>query len=100
MLSKVSEILGEVQELQRQLDRHGCTLTSNHKGARPRAKTAAVNAARSSVRLSSSFPFVTSRNWSFKPAIPTSLLQSLMVTGMAGNLADREDDDDDPESLV
>uniref|UniRef100_A0A8C7C2Z6 Myotubularin-related protein 12 n=1 Tax=Oncorhynchus kisutch TaxID=8019 RepID=A0A8C7C2Z6_ONCKI len=100
MLSKVSEILGEVQELQRQLDRHGCTLTSNHKGARPRAKTAAaVIAARSSVRLSSSFPFVTSRNWSFKPAIPTSLLQSLMVTGMAGNLADREDDGG-PESLV
>uniref|UniRef100_A0AAZ3SP34 Myotubularin-related protein 12 n=1 Tax=Oncorhynchus tshawytscha TaxID=74940 RepID=A0AAZ3SP34_ONCTS len=100
MLSKVSEILGEVQELQRQLDRHGCTLTSNHKGARPRAKTAAaVIAARSSVRLSSSFPFVTSRNWAFKPAIPTSLLQSLMVTGMPGNLADREDDGG-PESLV
>ncbi|XP_070296768.1 myotubularin-related protein 12 [Salvelinus sp. IW2-2015] len=100
MLSKVSEILGEVQELQRQLDRHGCTLTSNHKGARPRSKTASVIAARSSVRLSSSFPFVTSRNWSFKPAIPTSLLQSLMVTGMAGNLADREDDGGGPESLV
>uniref|UniRef100_A0A4W5M042 Myotubularin-related protein 12 n=1 Tax=Hucho hucho TaxID=62062 RepID=A0A4W5M042_9TELE len=100
VLSKISEILGEVQELQRELDRYGCTLTSNHKGARPRAKTAAVIAARSSVRLSSSFPFVTSRNWSFKPAIPTSLLQSLMVTGMAGNLANREDDGGDPESLV
>ncbi|CAB1319181.1 unnamed protein product, partial [Coregonus sp. 'balchen'] len=99
VLSKVSEILAEVQELQRELDRHGCTLASNHKGARPRAKTAAEIASRSSVRLSSSFPFVTSRNWSFKPAIPTSLLQSLMVTGIAGNLADRADDGDDLQSM-
>ncbi|KAM4607853.1 myotubularin-related protein 12 [Polymixia lowei] len=96
VLSKVSDLLDEVQELQRELDRQSCNLAPNHQKAR--AKTATVGTdARSSVRFSSSFPFTTPRNnWSYKPAIPTSLLQSLMASG---NLADKEDDDD-PESMV
>uniref|UniRef100_A0AAY5KLZ3 Myotubularin-related protein 12 n=1 Tax=Esox lucius TaxID=8010 RepID=A0AAY5KLZ3_ESOLU len=101
VLSKVSELLAEVQELRSELDRHARTVTSNHRGAiRTRAKTAPENLARSSVRLSSSFPFVTSRNWSFKPAIPTSMLQSLMMSEVAGDLASREDDGSEPETVV
>ncbi|XP_078141559.1 myotubularin-related protein 12 [Centroberyx gerrardi] len=96
VLSKVSDLLDEVQELQRQLDHHGCILASYRQ--RTRAKTAtAETGSRSSVRLSSSFPFTTLRNnWSYKPAIPTGLLQSLMNSG---NLEDKEDDND-PESMV
>lgn len=93
VLSKVSNLLGEVQDLQRRLDRHSCSQAPNHQ--RVRAKTATDESdARSSVRLSSSFPFTTLRNnWSYKPAIPTSLLQMA-----SDNMADREDDD--PESIV
>ncbi|KAJ8005589.1 hypothetical protein DPEC_G00119510 [Dallia pectoralis] len=102
MLSKVSELLAEVQEMRSELDRHACSATSNHRGAmtRTRAKTTAEDSSRSSVRLSSSFPFVTSRNWSFKPAIPTSMLQGLMMTGVAGDLASRDDDGSDPGTMV
>ncbi|XP_029916384.1 myotubularin-related protein 12 isoform X1 [Myripristis murdjan] len=95
VLSKVSDLLDEVQELQRQLDRHSSSLTSNHQRPRPRPISAETDS-RLSVLLSSSFPFTTLKNnWSYKPAIPTGLLQSLMNSG---NLADTEDDDQ--ESLV
>ncbi|KAL0979920.1 hypothetical protein UPYG_G00191590 [Umbra pygmaea] len=102
LLSKVYELLGDIQELRRELDRHACTQTPNHRGAttRPKVKSAAELSARSSVRLSSSFPFVTSRNWQFKPAIPTSMLQSLIMTGVAGDLASRDDDGGETETIV
>ncbi|KAM6958785.1 myotubularin-related protein 12 [Aplochiton taeniatus] len=94
VFSKVSELLGEVQELQRELERQAYSSASNSQ--RPRLKSSlAEKVARSSVRLSSSFPFTTPRNWSFKPAIPSSLLHSLM---MPGDLA--AEGEDGPESMV
>ncbi|KAJ8380442.1 hypothetical protein SKAU_G00012200 [Synaphobranchus kaupii] len=90
VMSKLADLAGEVQELRGELDRQGCQTDSNH-------RRAAASRGRSSVRLSSAFPFVTSRAWSYKPAIPTSLLQSLMITG---TMAHRHDDDaEDAEAL-
>ncbi|KAG9355103.1 hypothetical protein JZ751_001816 [Albula glossodonta] len=82
VMSKLADLVGEVQELKRELDRQACQAGSNHR------KVAVFS--RSSVRLSSAFPFASSRTWSFKPAIPTSLLQSLVITG---NLADQDDEE-------
>ncbi|XP_056138872.1 myotubularin-related protein 12 isoform X2 [Lampris incognitus] len=91
ILSKVSDLLDEVQELQRKLDRHGCSLVTNHQGTRSKTFKAQSDA-RSSVHLSSSFPFTTLKNnWPYKPAIPTSL-HRLMASG---NLENQENDDQD-----
>ncbi|XP_036383036.1 myotubularin-related protein 12 isoform X2 [Megalops cyprinoides] len=89
VMSKLADLVGEVQELRRELERQACRADSNHQRA--------AASHRSSVRLSSSFPFATSRVWSFKPAIPTSLLQSLMITG---GLADQDDEDGETLGVV
>ncbi|XP_064152774.1 myotubularin-related protein 12 [Anguilla rostrata] len=84
--SKLADLAGEVQELRRELDRRGaCRTDSNHRRA-----SASGGGRRSSVRLSSAFPFAASRAWSSKPAIPTSMLQSLMISG---SMADQDDED-------
>ncbi|XP_062307563.1 myotubularin-related protein 12 isoform X1 [Osmerus eperlanus] len=120
VLSKVADLLSEVQDLQRELQHRSCSTASDHRnnstasdhrnnstasdhrnnstdhgGARGRVLGEAGSmAAKNAVRLSSSYPFVTHRNWSFKPAIPSSLLQGLLVPGP---LAEQ---DDEPETLV
>lgn len=93
VMSKLADLAGEVQELRRKLDRQACSTDFNHR--RPRAR------GQESVRLSSAFPFAASRAWSSRPAIPTSLLHSLMISG---NMADLDkmaaQDDDEPMSVV
>ncbi|XP_030627917.1 LOW QUALITY PROTEIN: myotubularin-related protein 12 [Chanos chanos] len=80
--NRLAELQGEVVQLRRELDRQGRreNKPDNH---RPLALS------RSSVRLSSSFPFASNRNWSFKPVIPNSRLHSIDVTD---NLANQEDE--------
>ncbi|KAJ8405563.1 hypothetical protein AAFF_G00315430 [Aldrovandia affinis] len=87
--SKLADLVGEVQELRRELERQACQADSNPRRAAVLSK--------SSVRLSSAFPFAHSRVWSFKPAIPTSLLKSLMITG---SLADQDDEDTEAVGVV
>ncbi|KAJ8263065.1 hypothetical protein COCON_G00155220 [Conger conger] len=87
VMSKLAELAGEVQELRRELERQACSPGPNHRRA--------TASSRSSVRLSSAFPFASSRAWSSRPAIPTSLLHSLMISG---NMADL--DDEGPLSVV
>lgn len=84
--SKLAELLAQVQELQSELELRGCWDTqaeSRRLQPRPIALTQA------SVRMSSSFPFASGRSWCSKPAIPTSLLRSLMVSD---KLASQDDE--------
>lgn len=92
--SKIAELLCQVQELKRELDRRGCWETE---GERLQLQPGPLALARTSLRLSSCFPFASNRNWTFKPAIPTSLLQSLMVTD---KLASQEDETSEVISFV
>ncbi|KAF7646426.1 hypothetical protein LDENG_00187950, partial [Lucifuga dentata] len=93
ILSKMSDLQDEIQRLKMQLDCQGSG--SVFTPQRNWAKIIQAESERSSVRLSSSFPFTSLRNnWSYKPAIPTSVLQSLVYSG---NMADQEDD---PETVV
>ncbi|XP_066510336.1 myotubularin-related protein 12-like isoform X2 [Hoplias malabaricus] len=92
--NKLAELLVQVQELRRELDLKDCWETETE---RPQLRPGPLALARTSLRLSSSFPFASSRNWTFKPTIPTSLLQSLMVTD---KLASQEDEATEAISLV
>ncbi|XP_076005519.1 myotubularin-related protein 12 isoform X2 [Genypterus blacodes] len=94
VLSKMSDLLDQIQGLKRQLDCHDCTLALTHQ--RNWAQIIPAESDRSSVRLSSSFPFTNMRhNWSYKPAFPTGFLQTFMYSG---DMADKEDDA--PETVV
>ncbi|KAJ8285163.1 hypothetical protein GJAV_G00023020 [Gymnothorax javanicus] len=99
VMSKLADLAGEVQELQRELELQTCQTDSNHQGepehqASQMGHQRADGSSRLSSRLSSSFPFATPRVWSSKPSIPTSLLHRLMISG---NMA--EQDDEDMETL-
>uniref|UniRef100_A0A4W4HES6 Myotubularin-related protein 12 n=1 Tax=Electrophorus electricus TaxID=8005 RepID=A0A4W4HES6_ELEEL len=93
--SKLAELLGEVRALQRELAQKGWWDSMGEGHHRPQTMSLAL--VRTSLRLSSYFPFAASRNWSFKPVIPTGLLQSLMVTD---KLASQEDETNEVISLV
>ncbi|KPP64440.1 myotubularin-related protein 12-like, partial [Scleropages formosus] len=84
MLNKVAALVREVQELRTEVDRQVSQ-------ADPSLESPLVFA-RSSVRLSSSFPFAAARVWSFRPAIPISIGDSQMDLGQ---LASRDDEDTD-----
>lgn len=94
LTSKVTELLAQVQELRSELECKGCwdTRSESH-----RLQPGPVAFTRSSVRLSSSFPFASGRSWCSKPAIPTSLLHSLMVSD---KLASQDDESSEVISYV
>lgn len=105
LTSRLAELQGEVQELQRRLEYQGanatglCHVDHHHYPLFDGNLTLPPHLLRSSMRLSSSFPFASIRNWSFKPVIPTSMLQGLIVTD-TDNMADREDEYTETISLV
>uniref|UniRef100_A0AAR2J264 Myotubularin-related protein 12 n=1 Tax=Pygocentrus nattereri TaxID=42514 RepID=A0AAR2J264_PYGNA len=92
--SMLAELLSQVQDLRRELDMRSCWETEAES---LQLRPGPLALTRTSLRLSSSFPFASNRNWTFKPAIPTSLLQSLMVTD---RLASQEDETNEVISLV
>ncbi|KAL6465632.1 hypothetical protein MHYP_G00257650 [Metynnis hypsauchen] len=92
--SMLAELLSQVQDLRRELDLRSCWETEAES---LQLRPGPLALTRTSFRLSSSFPFASNRNWTFKPAIPTSLLQSLMVTD---KLASQEDEINEVISLV
>uniref|UniRef100_A0A8B9JV66 Myotubularin-related protein 12 n=1 Tax=Astyanax mexicanus TaxID=7994 RepID=A0A8B9JV66_ASTMX len=92
--NKMAELLVQVQELRKKLDLKGCW---QPEAERVQLQPRPLALARNSLRLSSAFPFASSRNWTFKPVIPTSLLQSLMLTD---KLASQEDETTEVISLV
>ncbi|XP_023689590.1 myotubularin-related protein 12 [Paramormyrops kingsleyae] len=81
ILKKLADLLAEVQDLRGNLDRQACRADFNHQGVVARAK--------SSIQLSSAFPFTMPRSRSFKPAIPIGPLHSLITD----SLADQEDEE-------
>lgn len=92
--SKLAELLAQVQELKNELESTGCRdvqAESHRRQPRPIVFT------RGSVRPSSSFPFASGRSWCSKPAIPTSLLHSLMVSD---KLASQDDESSEIISFV
>ncbi|XP_041102915.1 myotubularin-related protein 12-like [Polyodon spathula] len=82
-VNRVLELAGEIQNLQKEVDRRSCRMNSSI------AWTPVYSGPPLSARLSS-FPFTAMHAWSFKPAIPSSIRQSL---GSVSSLADKEDDD-------
>lgn len=92
--SKLAELLAQVQELKSELERTGCS-DVQAESRRPQPRPIVLT--RGSVRLSSSFPFASGRSWCSKPAIPTSLLHSLMVSD---KLASQDDESSEIISFV
>lgn len=87
IMTKLMELLSQVQDLKRVLEQRDPSLATqpdHHPHLQHRLPSFG-----SAGRLSSSFPFTYSRNRSFKPIIPTGLMQSLML---ADNLASQEDE--------
>uniref|UniRef100_A0A673KDF8 Myotubularin-related protein 12 n=1 Tax=Sinocyclocheilus rhinocerous TaxID=307959 RepID=A0A673KDF8_9TELE len=95
VMTKLMELLSQVQDLKRVLEQRDSSqaVKLDH---RPYIQHRLLSFG-SSGRLSSSFPFAYSRNRSFKPIIPTGLMQSLMVTD---SLASQEDEASSFVSLV
>ncbi|TSN86051.1 Myotubularin-related protein 12 [Bagarius yarrelli] len=91
---KLIELLAQVQELRSELKRRGCW---DMQAESHRLQPGPVALTRASVRLSSSFPFASGRTWYSKPAIPTSLLHSLMVSD---KLASQDDESSEVISFV
>ncbi|XP_028851591.1 myotubularin-related protein 12 [Denticeps clupeoides] len=89
VISRLSELLAQVQELKQQLEWKGHRQETNHRGVPAHLQPA--------VRHSSVFPFASSRNWSFRPVIPTNVFQSLLVPD---SLADQDDEYTEVVSLV
>lgn len=83
--SKLTELLAQVQELRTELECRGCWDTQAESR---RLQPGPIALTKASVRLSS-FPFASGRSWCSKPAIPTSLLRSLMVSD---KLASQDDE--------
>ncbi|KAM9446398.1 myotubularin-related protein 12 isoform 1-T1 [Clarias gariepinus] len=94
VMSKLTELLAQVQDLRSELEHKGCwdTQARSH-----RLQTGPIPLTRGSLRLSSSFPFASGRTWCSKPAIPTSLLHSLMVSD---KLASQDDESGEVISFV
>ncbi|XP_060763264.1 myotubularin-related protein 12 isoform X2 [Neoarius graeffei] len=92
--NKLAELLAQVQELQSELEGRGCWDTQS---VTRRLQPRPIAVTRASVRLSSSFPFASGRSWCSKPAIPTSLLHSLMVSD---KLASQDDESSEVLSFV
>ncbi|XP_033862071.3 myotubularin-related protein 12-like isoform X2 [Acipenser ruthenus] len=82
-VNRVLELASEIQDLQKEVERRSCRMNSST------AWTQVYSGPPLSARLSS-FPFTATHAWSFKPAIPSSIRQSL---GSVSSLADKEDDD-------
>ncbi|KAL2092395.1 hypothetical protein ACEWY4_012193 [Coilia grayii] len=108
LTSRLAELQGEVQDLLRRLERQGRGPYLHDRPPPPPYPaatsptlqlTSQSHLLRSSVRLSSSFPFISVRNWSFKPVIPTSVPQGLSFTD-PDNIADKEDEYSETISLV
>ncbi|XP_076125903.1 myotubularin-related protein 12 [Alosa pseudoharengus] len=103
--NRLAELQGEVRELLRRLERQcggidaGGPYHADHHHLYDNVAPLPPHLLRSSVRLSSSFPFASIRNWPFKPAIPTGMLQGLIVSD-PDNMADREDEYTETVSLV
>ncbi|XP_009299937.2 myotubularin-related protein 12 isoform X1 [Danio rerio] len=87
IMTKLMELLSQVEDLKRVLEQRDPSLATQPDHPPPLHHR--LPSFGSSGRLSSSFPFTYSRNRSFKPIIPTGLMQSLMV---ADNLANQEDE--------
>lgn len=92
--SKLTELLAQVQELQSELEHRACwdSRSDSH-----RVQPKPIALPQPSMRLSSSFPFAAGRSWSSKPAIPISLLHSLMVSD---KLASQDDESSEVISFV
>lgn len=99
LTSRLAELQGEVQLLLQRLEHQGANARGPCHADRHGSPTLPPHLLRSSMRLSSSFPFVSIRSWSFKPGIPTSMLQGLIVSD-PDNMADREDEYPETISLV
>ncbi|MFT7815585.1 myotubularin-related protein 12-like [Arapaima gigas] len=82
LMNKMATLVQEVQELCKEVDRQVCQADSCLENP--------MVFLRSSVHLSSSFPFAANRMWSFRPAIPTSIGDHQMDMGQ---LAIRDDED-------
>nr|XP_006626851.1 PREDICTED: myotubularin-related protein 12 [Lepisosteus oculatus] len=82
IMTKIWDLVTEIQVLRDELD----WCTSNLQFSNQKREVCP----KFSARMSSSFPFFSSHNRSFKPVIPTSLLQSMMI---GGTLVDKEDED-------
>ncbi|XP_051954205.1 myotubularin-related protein 12-like isoform X1 [Xyrauchen texanus] len=95
VMTKIMELLGQVQDLKRMLE-HRDSSQAAKLDHRPQLQHRPISFG-SSGRISSSFPFTYSRNRSFRPIIPTGLLQSLMLTD---NIANQEDEVVEEVSLV
>lgn len=95
VMTKLMELLSQVQDLKRVLEQRDSSQAAklDH---RPYLQHRLLSFG-SSGRLSSSFPFTYTRNRSFKPIIPTGLMQSLMVTD---SLASQEDEASSVVSFV
>uniref|UniRef100_A0A672T1Y5 Myotubularin-related protein 12 n=1 Tax=Sinocyclocheilus grahami TaxID=75366 RepID=A0A672T1Y5_SINGR len=95
MTTKLMELLSQVQDLKRVLEQRDTSQAAkiDH---RPYIQHRLLSFG-SSGRLSSSFPFAYTRNRSFKPIIPTGLMQRLMVTD---SLASQEDEASSVASFV
>ncbi|KAK7164859.1 hypothetical protein R3I94_003295 [Phoxinus phoxinus] len=87
VMTKLMELLSQVQDLRNVLEQRDASQAAKF-DHRPHLQHRLFSFG-SSGRLSSSFPFAYSRNRSFKPIIPTGLMQSLMVTD---NLSSQEDE--------
>ncbi|XP_051748463.1 myotubularin-related protein 12 isoform X1 [Ctenopharyngodon idella] len=87
VMTKLMELLNQVQDLKRVLEQRDASQAAKFDHC-PHLQNRLFSFGTSG-RLSSSFPFAYSRNRSFKPIIPTGLMQSFMVTD---NLASQEDE--------
>ncbi|MBN3301118.1 MTMRC protein, partial [Amia calva] len=88
VMNKISDLVSEIQDLQRELDR--CSSNAHSHSQRTEVP------ARPTARQSSSFPFASSRAWTFRPVIPTSLLHGLTMDEMV----DKDDDNTEVLGIV
>uniref|UniRef100_A0A8C1TXE3 Myotubularin-related protein 12 n=1 Tax=Cyprinus carpio TaxID=7962 RepID=A0A8C1TXE3_CYPCA len=95
VMTKLMELLSQVQDLKRVLEQRDSSQAAKP-DHRPYIQHRLLSFG-SSGRLPSSFPFAYSRNRSFKPIIPTGLMQCLMLTD---SLASQEDEASSFVSLV
>ncbi len=95
VMTKLMELLSQVQDLKRVLEQRDSSQAAklDH---RPYLQHRLLSFGYSG-RLSSSFPFAYTRNRSFKPIIPSGLMQSLMVSD---SLANQEDEASSVVSFV
>ena len=102
LTSRLTELQVEVRELLRRLERQGRGPhhTDHHHTALALQPPLPPYPLLPRVRLSSSYPFTSIRNWSYKPVIPTSMLQSLQSLTDPDNMADKEDEYTETISLV